>query len=90
MSIIGLCVLVVEKHDCLVRLSMRNLQSVGICGLVHVGSLARLGLLCQCSGLFIQVSVMESEVVASPCTEVYWTASFHEFSCWPAVLSLGQ
>ena len=33
-SIVRLCVLVVEEHDCLVRLSMGDLQSVGICGLV--------------------------------------------------------
>ena len=34
-SIVRLCVLVIEKHDCLVRLSMGDLQSVGICGLVQ-------------------------------------------------------
>ena len=34
-SIIRLCVAVVKEHDCLARLSMRDLQSAGICGLVQ-------------------------------------------------------
>ena len=34
-SIVRLCVIVVDEHDCLVRLSIRDLQSEEICGLVQ-------------------------------------------------------